>query len=333
MMRRFFLVLLACGAVARAEVFVLPTPNRALLESGLGEKYLVGTVGKPWPSGGFGCVRSDGLKMHEGLDIRSVRRDRKGEPTDAVYASAAGVVAYINAKSSLSNYGRYIVLRHRIEGMELCTLYAHLGAFAEGLAVGQRVAQGQTIATMGRTANTREGISKDRAHLHFEINFILSDRFPQWHAKFMKGNRNDHGGWNGQNLAAIDPAPILLAQAREGASFSVAKTLRSRKELCRVLVRDSNFSFLRSYPSLIKRNALADKEGAAGYEISLDANGAPIELTPKAPSEIRAGPKIQLLSVNEAEKNRCRCSKLVTLRNGRHELTNSGKLRLELLLF
>ena len=98
------------------------------------------------------------------------------------------------------------------------------------------------------------------------------------------------------------------------------------------MVRDSNFPFLRHYPALIKRNPMADKEGAAGYEISLDFNGAPIELIPRAPSEIRSAQKIRLLSVNEPEIRRHRCSKLVSARSGRWELTNSGQLRVELLI-
>jgi peptidoglycan LD-endopeptidase LytH len=332
-MRLGLLFWIGCVAALRAEVFILPTPNRAILEGGLGEKYLVGTIGKPWPSGGFGCVRSEGFKMHEGLDIRCTKRDRKGEPIDPIFASAAGTVAYINTTAGLSNYGRYIVLRHTIDGLEICTLYAHLSDIADGLAVGQVVKQGQTIATMGRSTNTREGISKERAHLHFEINFALNDRYAQWHGKYMEGQRNDHGAWNGHNLAAVDPGMILLAQARDGAAFSLQKTLRERKELFRVLVRDPSFGFLKKNPALIKRNPLAEKEGAAAYEISLDFNGAPIELIPKAPSEVRAGPKIQLLNVNEAEKNRCRCSKMVVARKGHWELSNTGELRIGLLIY
>src|SRR3954465_3365293 len=109
-MRLFsFLILAAVTLGARAEMFILPTPNRALLESGPSEKYLVGTTGKPWTSGGFGCVRSEGYKMHEGLDIRCTQRDKRGEPVDPVFASAAGTVAYSSDKPGLSNYGRYIV--------------------------------------------------------------------------------------------------------------------------------------------------------------------------------------------------------------------------------
>src|SRR5215212_6509213 len=97
-----------------AQPFQFPTANRALLLPGGGDNFFVGTVGKPWTSGCFGCVRSEGWQMHEGLDIRCLQRDKRGEPTDPVMATADGEVAYINTRPSLSNYGNYIVLRHRV---------------------------------------------------------------------------------------------------------------------------------------------------------------------------------------------------------------------------
>ena len=78
--------------------------------------------------------------------------------------------------------------------------------------VGQPVKAGETVAVMGRTANTREGISKDRAHVHFELNLLVNDRFASWYKKTFPGQRNDHGEWNGQNLLGIDPRAILLAE-------------------------------------------------------------------------------------------------------------------------
>src|SRR2546422_4400985 len=92
-----------CVARALAQPFQLPTANRTLFEKGGEEKFFVGTVGKPWTSGTFGCVRSDGWQMHEGLDIRCLARDKHGEPTDPVMATADGTVAYVNRKPSLSN--------------------------------------------------------------------------------------------------------------------------------------------------------------------------------------------------------------------------------------
>src|SRR5450432_2234983 len=126
-----------------AQPFQLPTANRALFETGGEEKFFVGTVGKTWSSGCFGCVRSDGWQMHEGLDIRCLQRDKRGEPTDPVMATADGTVCYISTKPSLSNYGNYIVVRHQVEGLEIYSLCAHLSAIAPGLKVGQSVKSGQ----------------------------------------------------------------------------------------------------------------------------------------------------------------------------------------------
>src|SRR5262252_5252683 len=98
---------LSTAITLRAQPFQLPTANRALFEPNGEERFFVGTVGKPWTTGTFGCVRSDGAQMHEGLDIRCLQRDKRGEPTDAVMATADGTVAYINTHSGLSNYGNY----------------------------------------------------------------------------------------------------------------------------------------------------------------------------------------------------------------------------------
>jgi peptidoglycan LD-endopeptidase LytH len=327
------LLVLASAIAARAQMFILPSPNRALLNDGaLSQKYLVGTVGKPWPSGGFGCVRSEGLKMHEGLDIRCTQRDKEGEPIDPVFASAAGTVVYFSTKPGLSNYGRYVVIRHNIEGLQICTLYAHLRELQDGLAIGQQIKQGQRIGTLGRSTNTREGISKDRAHLHFEINFALTEQYAQWHKKYRVGQRNDHGDWNGQNLTAVDPAPILLAAARDP-NFSLVKHLQSRREVFRVIVRDTNFSFLRNNPGLVKPNPATASAGIAAYEIALDFNGTPIELIPRAATELKSMSRIRVVGINDAELSKHRCSKLLTLRKGRRELSYSGEQRVNLLTY
>ena len=118
---------------------------------------------KPWTSGSFGCVRNDGQRMHEGLDIRHLLTDKHGEPADPVMAAADGTVVYFNVKPSLSNYGNYIVIRHVVEGIEIYSLYAHLSAIQPGLKVGQPVKAGEVIATMGRTSNARNHRQRPRA--------------------------------------------------------------------------------------------------------------------------------------------------------------------------
>lgn len=319
--------------LAFAQTFQFPTANHALLEPGGEGKFFVGTVGKPWTSGCFGCVRTEGRQMHEGLDIRCLQRDKHGEPTDPVMATADGTVVYYNKKPSLSNYGNYIVVRHIVEGMEVFSLYAHIREIRPDLKIGQPVKAGETIATMGRTTNTHEGISKDRAHVHFELNLLMNDRFASWYKATFPGQRNDHGEWNGQNLVGFNPRDIFLLQREEGAKFSLVNYIRHQTELCRVLVRARDFPWLKRYPSLILRNPRAENEGVAGYEIALNFNGLPFMLIPRAASEIKGNSKFQLLSVNEAEQQKNPCRKLVTQRHGRWELANNGIRLLELLTY
>ena len=328
-----FCVVASFATNTPAQLFQLPTANHALFEPGKEENFFVGTVGKPWTSGTFGCVRSGGWQMHEGLDIHCLKRDKRGEPIDPVMATADGSVAYLNARPSLSNYGNYMVLRHQVEGLEIFSLYAHLKEIRPGLKVGQTVKAGEIVATMGRTTNTREGISKERAHVHFELNFFLNERFPAWYKKTFPNQRNDHGDWNGQNLVGLDPRLILLAQQSQGARFSLLNFIHNQTELCRVQVRATQFSWLKRNPTLVRRNTTAEKEGVAGYEIALNYNGFPFEFVPRAASEMKSKSKFQLLTVNAAEYQKNPCRRLVTQKGGRWKLTSHGLNLLELLAY
>jgi len=323
---------LSCLAVG-AEAFKLPTANEAIFERGAEEKFFVGTVGKPWTSGAYGCVRTEGWQMHEGLDIRCLRRDRRGEPTDPVMATADGSVAYINRRTGLSNYGNYLILKHSVDGVEVYSLYAHLSEVRADLKPGATVKQGEQIAVMGRTSNTAQAISKDRAHVHFELNFFLNDRFAEWYRQHRVGQRNDHGDWNGQNLIAIDPQQVLLTERSQGKAFNFAAFAKQQTELFRVMVRDTDFPWLKRYPAFIKTNALPAGEQAAGYEIALNFAGLPYELIPRAASQIKGKAAVQLISVNEAEYSRNPCRRLVRKQGARWELTNAGQDLISLLTF
>jgi hypothetical protein len=125
----------------------------------------------------------------------------------------------------------------------------------------------------------------------------------------------------------------LLAQASEGAHFNLLHLVRDQAELCRVLVRRSNFPWLHRYMSLVRRNPVAEKEGAAAYELALNYNGVPFQLIPRAPSEVRPGPKYQLLSVNESEEQDHPCRKLVIRSRGHWELAPAGTHLLDLLTY
>ena len=323
--------LAACAA--QAQPLLLPTANQALYEKEGDAQFFVGTVGKPWTTGTFGCVRSGGWQMHEGLDIRCLQRDKHGEPIDPVMATADGTVAYFSKRPGLSNYGIYLIIRHLIDGLEIYSLYAHLSEIRPDLRIGQAVRAGENVAVMGRTANTHQGITKDRAHVHFELNLLVNDHYASWHQAALPGQRNDHGGWNGQNLLGIDPQAVLLGEHAQGGRFSLLNYLQHQPELCRVLVRKTDFPWLRRYRALIRPAPGAQAGGVAGYEIALNFNGVPFEFIPRSASQLKAKGKYQLLSVNEAEYRKNPGRRLVGQKRGRWELTSHGSSLLDLLTY
>lgn len=336
-MRRHSLMILwaglACASLIGAEQFSFPTANRALLERNGTDRFFVGTPGRTWEAGTYGCVRSDGYQLHEGVDIRCLERDKQGEPADAVMATADGVVVYVNRKPQLSNYGNYVVVQHAVEGMDVFSLYAHLAEVQGSLSAGTRVRAGQKLGVMGRTSNTKTRISKDRAHLHFELALRLSDRFAQWRREREPDQRNDHGEWNGQNLIGLDVARLLREQARLGSAFGIRRFLKEQTELCRVQVRTTAFSFLKRYPALVEANPRASQKGVVGYELVLNYAGLPFQMVPRASDEMKAKTRFSLISVNEREQAARPCGKLVMKKGGEWTLTHNGERLLDLLTY
>lgn len=317
-----------------AQPFQLPTANRALLEpDGGGERYFVGTAGKPWTSGQFGCVRTEGFQFHEGMDIRPMNRDKRGEPTDPAVCSMPGVVAYVNSRTGLSNYGNYVVVRHSLSGLEVFTLYAHLASIRPGLKSGDAVQAGEPVGTMGRTSNTRQRITVDRAHLHFEINFMLNARYSAWHKANQATTRNDHANFNGQNLAGTDPATVFKYQSLLGTNFNLVRHLKAAPELCRVMIRRPSLDFLRRNPGLVEANPVAAREGTAGWELSLGFNGLPLRAVPRATSEITGTDRTRVLFVNASVQENYPCGKLLVKRGQLWTLTAKGNRLLDVLAY
>ena len=326
--------LLASSTVLRAqEPFRFPTANHLLYQPGKELEFFAPTApDKPWTSGSFGCVRNNGGRLHEGIDIRHLQTDKHGEPTDPVMATAGGTVVYFSTRPSLSNYGNYLVLRHLVQGIEIYSLYAHLSGIRPGIKIGDPVKAGEVIATMGRTSNA-ETIRKERAHVHFELNLLVNDNFAAWFKKASPHERNDHGEWNGQNLNGLDPREILLAERNPAKPLDLPGFIRGQTELCRVLVRATNFPYLKRYAMLVLKNPTAVKEGIAGYEIALNYNGLAFALMPRAASEIKSPARIQLVSVNETEARANPCRHLVVKRGSHWQLGNEGLRAVELLTY
>ena len=95
---------------------------------------------------------------HTGVDVNI------GVSGRSVVAVKSGTVvistALRNSSGGYRSYGEYVVINHHDGTM---TLYAHMLAGSRTVSVGQEVAQGQVIGTVGSTGNSTG------PHLHFEV--------------------------------------------------------------------------------------------------------------------------------------------------------------------
>lgn len=300
-------------ALARLEL-TWPTPNRAWAE-GKPIAYYLQQAGSGNPaSGGFGGVRDGGRRFHEGIDIKCVKRDRRGEPLDDVFAAMDGVVGHINANPGDSNYGRYIVLEHPEQTPAVYTLYAHLARIAPGLRVGERVARGQVLGLMGHSSDSP--IPRDRAHLHFEVGLMTTRNFQRWYDRQRFGSHNYQGIWNGYNLIGFDPL-MLFNGWRAGRIHSMLDVFRQMTPAVRIRISTTQFpDFVSRYPSLLtKRPGFGP---VAGWEISCNWTGLPFAWTPLDAAQVAGLPidRPEIIYVDRALVREERSKSIAVLRRG-----------------
>ncbi len=308
------IILLAAGSAQAQRVDIQwPTPNRAWEEGRGFDAWVQPTVSGDPESGLFGCVRSHGTQFHEGLDIRPVSRDGRGEPLDKITAAMDGVIRHVNTGAGESNYGRYIVIEHTGMSPAVYTLYAHLSRIEPGIMPGVMVRRGQVIATMGHTAGGG-GIPRDRAHMHFEIGLMVTQDFAAWYNWKKFGSTNEHGLWNGMNLMGIDPLDFLNQwRARKVDNFQ--QYFDQLRMVVRVRVATSRVpDFITRYPALLRKPLPAGL--VAGWEIDCNSTGVPFAWTPLSPMDV-AGLRpntAQIVSYDSAAVRAYRCKSLVKSR-------------------
>lgn len=262
---------------------IWPTPNKAWSEGKPITAFIQPTVSGIADSGCFGCVRSDGYQFHEGLDLKSVERGRRGVPHDPIYAVLPGVVMHVNARPSESTYGRYIVLEHRGCTPAVYTLYAHLARIEPGIRPGVEVAQGQVLGIMGHSAGGYT-IPLKRAHVHFEIGLMVTTRFQRWYDRQHFRHPNEHGIWNGLNLMGINPLDFYN-QWRDHRVNDFQDYFDQMKPEVRLrIVTHQVPDFVRRYPSLLKAPLPSGPIG--GWEISCWWTGLPFAWRPLTPAEV-----------------------------------------------
>jgi hypothetical protein len=171
-----------------------------------------------------------------------------------------------------SNYGKYIVIEHRWDGSSYYSLYGHLSSIA--VQPGDTVKRGQSIAVMGYTG---AGLNQERAHLHLELNLMLSRRFDAWYNAFFKNDPNHNGIYNGMNLAGLDIARFYLA-LRKNPSLTIPEFLSTEETFYKVTLPKSRyFKLPKLYPWMLATAARNDK---SSWEISLARSGLPLKIEP-----------------------------------------------------
>ena len=122
-------------------------------------------------------MRGGGNRTHEALDIPAPRG------TPVLSATGGRVLKLFNSKAG----GKMVYAADSTERFIL--MYAHLDAYANGLAEGQPLRRGQVIGTVGTTGNAPPSVP----HLHFAI--ARSNDVKVW--------------WKG---APVNPYPLLAGE-------------------------------------------------------------------------------------------------------------------------
>jgi hypothetical protein len=267
-------------------------------------------------------VRDDGHKFHEGIDIKCIERDKKGNPLDAVAAAMDGLVVYINSVAGNGDYGRYIVLEHPHADVPVYTLYAHLSAIAPGLKVGQSVAAGEPIGTLGHSGT--ENIPLARAHLHFEIGLRLSDDFQYYYDNKKLPGKNEHGNYNGINQIGSYPLAFFTA-VRAGKFKNFADYIHAIPTAFTLRVTTTRVpDFATRYPALLTKPVTLD--GVAGWDIAFTWYGMPKEMTPLPAGTpgLGAPGAIALVDFDRSQFTGCTCRDTLLFGPGKTALPKLG---------
>ncbi len=294
---RLICLLFTVAALGRAQAaglwLTLPTENQAVFEDAPERFYMYvdrvfeGKAEKALGGGRYGFTRTPRqigetvvyTQFHEGADIRPVRRDKRGEPLDPVIAPADGRVVHVSSVAGNSNYGRYAVIEHTLQGAPYYTLYAHLATIT--VKSGAAVRQGDPI---GRIGYTGRGINKERAHLHYEFCLLLNRNFAGWFRSNYPGQPDNHGIFNGMNLIGLDPIGLTRA-VRVEPGMTVVDYIRGQTPLFRLVVNDSpHFDLIRRYPWLVE-DAAAPRPAA--WAVTFSSQFIPMQAKPR-PARVKA---------------------------------------------
>lgn len=268
----------------------LPTDNRSLLEGKPDEFYMGvdrtidGQSRLVWEGGQYGFVRNPFklgeetvyTRFHEGVDIAPTVRDNRGEPLDLVRAIDAGRVVFASDNPRASNYGNYVVVEHDWGCGTFYSLYAHLARV--DAKAGEPITSGGVLGKLGHTGS---GLDRRRAHVHLEINLLLSDRFEVWQQQTDPDSLSARTPFHGHNLAGLDVAGLFLA-LKEDPELRLPAFFARQAPYFQVLAPNKGIpSLLRRYPWLCPEPLAAETPiNAPSWQIAFSASGLPLSLRP-----------------------------------------------------
>lgn len=242
------------------------------------DRFFEGEASKPWMGGSYGYVRNlrrindnliIGTRFHEGIDIKPLKRDSSNNALDKIKAISAGKVIHVNAVSSKSNYGRYVVVEHLWEGSKVYSLYSHLAKVT--CHVGQKVEAGGELGIMGYSGR---GLNRERSHLHLELNLLITTRYEEW-AKLHQ-MVNHHGIYNGINMSGCDIGQFYHEKFKNP-ELQFSEFIADQPVYFKVLVPGKGTpDFVKRYPWI----SHGDPAGAQSWEISFTATGFPVAFEP-----------------------------------------------------
>ncbi len=263
---------------------VLPTDNRQIFGKQADsqpnfymyvDRYIDGVNTRPWTGGKYGYVRTPRktaigkvyTRLHEGIDIKPVKRDKSNNPLDDIYALSDGKVVYVNSSSGASNYGKYLVIRHDWPEGPFYTLYAHLASAY--VSTGKTVKAGDKVARMGYTG---KGLNRERSHLHLELAFMTTDRYNYSY------NKNIHRNYSGLNLIGMDVARFL-EEYQDNPSLTLREFLDGEEPYFKVHTSSAKKpGILKRHPFLGKN--MQNESKVQSWEITFNRAGVPLSFEP-----------------------------------------------------
>jgi hypothetical protein len=122
---------------------------------------------------------------------------------------------------------------------------------------------------------TGTGLNRERAHLHLELNLMLSHQFEAWYNTFFRNDPNHNGIYNGMNLIGLDIARLYLA-LHKNPSLTIPQFLSREEIFYKVTVPKSrHFELPKIYPWMFTAGSRSEK---SSWEVSFAQSGVPLRI-------------------------------------------------------